>query len=171
MLLLQTERLFINSPALEDIDDWHALHSDPDVMQYIDGARQRRTIRQWLKQDIAHQNKYGFSMGSVFRKESHQFIGRAGIFYRNYEDNQPDIEIGYVLHKTYWGQGYATELVQNIIKWGFVNLNFTKLMAITHPENRASQCVLEKSGMKFSRRVQYQGSDCDFYEITEEKYE
>ncbi len=36
MLLLETERLLIKVSTLADIDNWHSLHSDPEVMQYID---------------------------------------------------------------------------------------------------------------------------------------
>ena len=143
MLLLETERLLIKVPTLADINDWHMLHSDSEVMQYIDGARPKRTIQKWLEQDIAHQNKHGFCIGSVFRKDAHQFIGRAGAVYFNYDDSQPDIEIGYILHKADWGNGYATELVKALIDWGFANLNVTKLVAVTHPENTKSQRVLE----------------------------
>lgn len=168
MLLLETKRLFIKVPTLADINDWHSLHSDSEVMQYIDGARSKRTIQKWLEQDIAHQNKHDFCVGSVFRKDNHQFIGRAGAVYLNYDDSQPDIEIGYILHKADWGNGYATELVKALIEWGFANLNVTKLVAVTHPENKKSQRVLEKAGMRFAKRVHYHGSDCDLYEIFKE---
>lgn len=168
MLLLETERLLIKVPTLADIKHWYSLHSDPEVMQFIDGARSKRTIQKWLEQDIAYQNKHGFCMGSVFHKDTNQFIGRAGAVYLNYEDNQPDIEIGFVLHKAYWGQGYGTELVKALIKWGFNNLPVTKLVAVTHPENKKSQRVLEKAGMHFAKRMHYHSSDCDLYEILKE---
>lgn len=61
--------------------------------------------------------------------------------------------------------------MQALIKWGFANLTVSKLVAVTHPENKKSQRVLEKSGMRFAKRVHYHGSDCDLYEIFKEGLE
>jgi ribosomal-protein-alanine N-acetyltransferase len=168
---LETKRLFINAPTEENLSNWCNLHANADVMRYIGGSPQLDTIKQWLQSDISHYQKHGFCMGSVFEKKSKKFIGRAGIVYLNYDDTQSDLEIGYVLHKTYWQQGYATELVQALIKWGFSNLSTTKLVAAVHPENKKSQRVLEKAGMQFSRRMHYHGSDSDLYEIFKEGLE
>ena len=66
------------------------------------------------------------------------FIGRAGFVYLNYDDTQPDIEIGYELKKEYWHQGYATELVLALINWGFDHLDVTRLVAVTRPDNLKS---------------------------------
>lgn len=171
MILLETKRLYIKSPTMDDINDWCSLHSDSCVTQYIDGVQSKNVIQQWLTHDIAHQEKHGFCIGSVFHKETNQFVGHAGGIYLNYDDNQPDIELGYVLHKIYWCQGYATELVQSLIRWFFSNSNVKRLVSVTHRQNKKSQRVLEKSGMRFVKKIQHRGSNCDLYEILKEDLE
>src|SRR6516162_6615703 len=112
-LILETQRLVIKAPSLSDINKWHALHSESEVTLFS-----KNTIQEWLDYDIMHYKKHGFSMGSVFEKNSNEFIGRAGLVYLLNDDTQQDIEIGYALHKTYWKNGYATELVKALIDWG-----------------------------------------------------
>lgn len=163
--MLETNRLVIQPPSLSNLDYWFWLHSDQTVMEYIDGPRKKKTISSWLQQDIFHYEKHGFCVGSVFDRKTKQFIGRAGMVYLNYDDTQSDIEVGYILHKRYWGKGYATELVTALLRLGFVDLNLNKLVAMTHLSNIKSQRVLEKAGMRSSKLLQYHGSEHTYYEI------
>lgn len=164
-LLLQTPRLLINTPNFNDINHWYALHSDPSVMQYMGGVQSRKVIQEWLAHDILHYKKHGFSMGSVFKKGNNEFIGRAGLVYLDHDDTQPDIEIGYVLHKKFWGKGYGVELALTLIDWGFTHLTINKLISVTRPENKKSQHLLEKCGMHYVKTTSFHGSDFLLYEI------
>ncbi len=157
-VFLETQRLIFKTPSPKDISNWVALHR---VWKNYKPA----TIKEWLESDIAHFKKHGFGMGSIYEKNSKAFIGRAGLVYLNHDDTQPDIEVGYVIHKIYWNKGYATELATAIIGWGFKNLSTNKLVAITPPHNKSSQRVLEKSGMRFTKKVQLDGENYLFYEI------
>ncbi len=165
MMQLKTNRLFIKPPNETDLSNWFDLHADPDVMYYVSGSCQPDTIKRWMQADISHYQKHGFCLGSVFEKTNNEFVGRAGIVFLNYDDAQPELEIGYILSKKHWNKGYGTELVKGLIEWGFNYLNVSKLVAVTHPENKRSQHVLEKSGMRFAKRIQYYDDQCDFYEI------
>jgi RimJ/RimL family protein N-acetyltransferase len=93
------------------------------------------------------------------------FIGRAGLLYFAYDENQSDIEIGYRLHKDFWGKGYGTELVKALINWGFEHLSVNKLVAVINPDNIRSRRVLEKSGMHYVGKCQYYEDEVDRYEI------
>lgn len=165
MFLLDTERLRIDIPSPKDINDWYLLHSDPEVMQYLDGCPHKNMIQKWLEQDIMHYNTHGFSFGSLRCKKTQEFAGRAGLVYLNYEDHQPDIEIGYVLKRNCWGKGYATELAKALVLWGFANLSVHKLVAVTHPDNSKSQHVLTNVGMHFAKCINVQGTGYYLYEI------
>ena len=165
-ILLETKRLIIKIPTSEDLEDQHVLQSDPDVMRYIaKGVRDREEVKASLARMISHQQKHGFSLGSVFEKETGKFVGRAGLVYLALDDTQPDIEIGYALLKEYWEKGYATELTHALIQWGFSHLSVNKLVAVTRPENEKSKRVLEKAGMQYVGMDQYHGVDVERYEI------
>ncbi|MBA3537260.1 MAG: GNAT family N-acetyltransferase [Tatlockia sp.] len=154
--LLTTSRLIIEEPSLNDLDNLYNLQSNPQVMKYIgEGIRDRMEVIKGLKKAIDHFKKHNFSLGSVYLKHSHKFIGRAGLIYFNYNDKQPKIEVAYALLPDYWGKGYATELTKALSIWAFQNLSINKLIAVVHPENIASEHVLIKSGMSSKGTLKY----------------
>jgi ribosomal-protein-alanine N-acetyltransferase len=56
-------------------------------------------------------------------------------------------EIGYVLRRSAWGRGYATEATRLLLRLGFGPLGLHKIAATCDPENLASARVLTKVGM------------------------
>jgi [ribosomal protein S5]-alanine N-acetyltransferase len=52
---------------------------------------------------------------------------------------------GYVLARDSWGQGYATEALQAVVDVSR-RIDVERLVALCHPDHRASQRVLEKCG-------------------------
>jgi len=150
-----------------DGDDLLKLRSDLDVMKYIgDGAiHTAEQVSQFLTMTISYQEKHRLGFCSIFEKESGNFIGQAGLFYLGYADEQADVEIAYRLHKAYWSKGYATELVKALIRWGFDHLPVDKLIAITHPDNIASQKVLKKAGLNLiAERKWHDGTKLSWFE-------
>lgn len=163
---IETPRLVIHPPQLSDFDNLYALQSDLDVMQYVgNGARSQEEVMIGLKKAIAHQEKHGFSLGSVHEKDNGRFIGRAGLIYLGYDDTQSDIEVAYALMKSAWGKGYGTELAKTLIKWGFECLPVNKLVAVVNPQNEASKHVLEKANMSYLGPTEYGNKEVAFYEI------
>ncbi|CDZ76612.1 anhydro-N-acetylmuramic acid kinase [Legionella massiliensis] len=163
---LETKNLIINTPELSDFNDLYALQTDVEVMKYIgQGVRTKDEIMHGLEKAIRHYKKHGFSLGSVFEKKSSQFIGRAGLIYIAYDDSQPDIEVGYALHKISWNKGYGIELAKALIAWGFQSLSIDKLVADTHLQNERSRRVLEKAGMSYVGIGKYGDSDVAWYSI------
>ncbi|HSP14656.1 MAG TPA: GNAT family protein [Thermoanaerobaculia bacterium] len=57
-------------------------------------------------------------------------------------------EIGYWLGKPYWGRGYATEALGEMIRFGFQELKLNRLYAGYFSRNEASGRVMEKNGMQ-----------------------
>jgi len=159
-IFLETHRLVIKIPKATDINNWIALHGKSEAM-----SKAPDIVQEWLKSDMTHFEKHGFGMGSVYEKDSKEFVGRAGLFYVDHNDAQPHIEIGYVLRKAFWNKGYATELAKALIEWGFDHLHVDKLVAITNAKNKSSQRVLEKVGMQYKNIVQFHGKNFLFYEI------
>lgn len=148
---IETERLVIKVPTLDDYTLLHALETDKDVMHLIGNgsiSTPERTLSK-LKKDIAHFAKHNFGSGLVFEKASQLFVGQAGLVYLEYNDTQPDIELDYLLHKAFWGKGYATELAKKSVAWGFEKLPVDKLIAVADPRNLQSQAVLKKVGLTY----------------------
>lgn len=56
-------------------------------------------------------------------------------------------DIGYVLHRRVWGRGHGTEIARLLVAFGFSELGVHRIWATVHPDNGASQHVLEHAGM------------------------
>lgn len=57
-------------------------------------------------------------------------------------------ELGYWIGFPYWGHGYATEAAQAVMRYGFEQLQLNRIFATHFKENRASEKVLTKLGMR-----------------------
>ena len=71
-------------------------------------------------------------------------IGAVSIYMNkdNYEG-----ELGWIIHKEYWGNGYAVEAASSIIKFAIEKLHVKRLIAHCDSENISSYRVMEKLGM------------------------
>jgi RimJ/RimL family protein N-acetyltransferase len=58
-------------------------------------------------------------------------------------------EVWYKIHKDFWGQGYATEAVKELLKFGFESLELHRIEAGCVVENIGSKKALEKAGFLY----------------------
>jgi RimJ/RimL family protein N-acetyltransferase len=132
--------------------DWKAVHEyarDTDVSRFmiwgpntqeqtivfVDSTLESQTRKPRLTFDLA-----------VILRDTNQLIGSAGI--RLIPEDPEQGAIGYVYHKKYWGQGFATEACRELIKFGFKDLKLHRIFATCDRENTGSANVLRKSGMR-----------------------
>lgn len=58
-----------------------------------------------------------------------------------------EVDFGYVLHRQYWGQGFATEAARAVVEWIWSLESVDQVWATCDVENLASARVLEKAGL------------------------
>lgn len=163
---METKHLIVKPTSLDNFENVYSLYSDPEIMRYVGrGVKTAQETRESIEKMIQHQEKHGFSSGDIYEKETGLFVGRGGLIYLELNDNQPEIEVGYILLKKFWQKGYATELAKAFLEWGFKHLSVKKLVAVIHPENEASRRVLEKAGMYYVGRTHCWGIEVAKYEI------
>lgn len=142
--ILKTERLTIRPVSGSDIDHVHQLQILPEITRFntadIPQNQQEteRILTSWL---LSPRNL-------VFALETsdHQtFVGLIAINlgrekYRN-------AEIWFKIYQQFWNQGFTTEAVKRIIRFGFEELDLHRIEAGCAVENTGSFRVLEKAGM------------------------
>ena len=84
----------------------------------------------------------------IFRKEDGRSVGYCDVTPLARGEIQSG-RLGYALHNTYWGQGYGTECVRALVRFGFETLKLHRLEANIDPENLASQRAAEQAGLRF----------------------
>lgn len=63
-------------------------------------------------------------------------------------------EIGYWLSETYWGKGLIKNAIEQIVDYGFKNLDIVRIFARIYGNNTPSQRVIEKAGFKLEGRFE-----------------
>jgi ribosomal-protein-alanine N-acetyltransferase len=145
--VIETERLRLRPFALRDLDDVHALFTDPVVMRFsISGVRDRHASREWLESVIDKYREHGHGFLAAILKEEDRYVGHAGLLLQEV-DGRREIEIAYWFLRRYWGRGLATEAACACRDYGLDVLGCRRLISLIDPENVASRRVAEKVGM------------------------
>jgi ribosomal-protein-alanine N-acetyltransferase len=101
----------------------------------------------------------------IFELETNEFVGRSG--FGPIENDE--IEIGYLLHKKFWGKGYASEIVTTLLEWATKHIDTEFIVAYAPEKHVASQRVMQKCGMQPYKNVMARGVPCCFYHIKNQK--
>lgn len=150
MHILDTGRLRLRTVEPDDTAFYLALVNDPAFIEHI-GDRGIHTLDEareaLLTGPIAMQEARGHSLYVVELKEGQVPIGMCGLIKR---DSLDGIDIGYAFLPAWRGQGYAHEAGVAVL--GFApSLGIRRVLAITSPNNIASNFLLRKMGLRFER--------------------
>ena len=166
---IATPRLTLRAFTEKDVEPLHRILSGRDVLRYFPRTdppppdRVQKMVSGLLK----HWEKYGYGLWAVESRSTRELMGRSGL---QYLPETEEIEVDFLLGKAFWGKGFATEAGRASLRHGFEELGLESVVGIVHPENKASQRVLEKLGMKFMEQTRYFGMDCYRYAIERPGY-
>ena len=158
--IFETDRL-----QLIELNPAHAIHlfnqfSREDVTRYY-GMDPLETLAQAEKM-VANMIA-GFAEKRSMRwgiqlKSTREFVGTIGL--NNLQTWNKKCEVGYDLHPDFWGNGYISEALEVVLSYCFDKLSFSRVGAVTFPENEASWKLLLKAGFEkegLLRNYLYQG--------------
>lgn len=138
------------------------LESDPDVVRHT-RIRKPLSIEQSKQRlDVLLKKETPNSPLGIWAAEFNQtqdFIG----WFMLIPNQDNTVELGYMILKELWGQGFATEVGQLLIKAAFAELKIESIRAVSDVKNHSSIRVLEKLGFKLKTK---QDTECSlFYEL------
>jgi RimJ/RimL family protein N-acetyltransferase len=174
--LIETERLLLKPLDVSRLEVFVALTADPDTMRYwaTGGPFTRDVAERNFAASLDRLREHGFGRRWVVAKEDGAGLGftETKYFGQSCDDVSPDeVEIGWMLTPSAWGQGYATEAGSAIRDEAFERLELESILAVHHPENAASGRIMEKLGMAFERDVVTRdGWPCRLYRLTREQW-
>jgi RimJ/RimL family protein N-acetyltransferase len=170
---LETARLVLRPLGRGDLADLLALDRDPEVMRYVGspaGVKSPAETEQRARARIEESLRGDYEPLGFWRVEGRDdgsFLGVAALL-RMPEDG--DVEVAYRLVRAAWGRGIATEAAGALIVHGLRTLGLPRLVAVTYPENRASQRVLDKLGFERRGLTEYKGVQTTFHVLTREAW-
>jgi ribosomal-protein-alanine N-acetyltransferase len=166
-VVLETDRLLLRELAMTDLDDLAALYRDPEVRRYFpDGTRTYEQTREELAWVIdVYYGRYGYGLWAAIDRASGAFVGRCGLLPWQI-GGRTEVEVAYLLDRSVWGRGLATEAARAISAHAFATLPVERLIALIDPANTASRRVAEKIGMTllWADHVDEYGV-CDVYAV------
>lgn len=145
---IETPRLVLRPFDDTDIDDLFRIQGNPDAMRYTFCPTSRSEAEQRLRAYAALEKELGFVPWTVVLRAEARIIGWGGLTIDPFDPGW-GVEIVYFFDPTYWGQGYATELVQASLEHGFAGHGLPEIGAFAHPHNAASIHILEKCGFRY----------------------
>src|SRR5215216_5738524 len=99
--VLETQRLILRRPSLDDLDRWAEMMADPESAHYIGGVQSKPAVWRMIMMMIGAWEATGVAMFSVIEKQSGRWIGRVGPWQPL---DWPGSEVGYALHRDAWGK-------------------------------------------------------------------
>jgi ribosomal-protein-alanine N-acetyltransferase len=160
--LMKTKRLGLRLLEKEDIGYLFELENDPEVQKFSSyGPKTYEQTEAVINEFISDYEQKRLPCFLLFDLVSGEFIGRAAFIL--WESG--DIEVGYSLHKKFWGKGYATEVLALLLQWAQKNISAAYISACSAADNLASIRVLEKCGMEYFKSNVEHGVECRFYRI------
>jgi RimJ/RimL family protein N-acetyltransferase len=141
--VLETERLFLRAPRLEDAKHVAALANDKRIAENT-----RRLPHPYTRSD-AEDFISSLDAGEIaflITRHDDVIVGACGI--AAHDETAP--EIGYWLGVKHWGKGYATEAVRALIDYAFTERDHDALQAGARVTNPASRRILEKCGFQWT---------------------
>lgn len=147
-MIFQTSRLLIRQLTYEDFKPFHEMQNNFNVMQYASGkAQSLEENKADLKKVIDHysEKNNGFWVWAIERKSDQELIGTAAIII----DEKNEGEVGYRLLEKHWGNGYASEILIDLINFGFNEMQLQAIHANVDVRNIASVKMLDKSILEY----------------------
>ena len=140
---LETARLLLRPPLLEDMDGWAAMMADEPCARFIGGLQPRAVVWRALTCMAGAWLLQGFAMFSVIEKSTGRWIGRLGPWQ---PEGWPGQEVGWAIARDCWGRGYALEGATAAMDFVFEELGWEEVIHSIAPENLASQKLAQRLG-------------------------
>lgn len=146
---LETERLILRKVTLEDLEDMYHYGSNEEVSRYAtwESHKTLSDTREFIEFILTRYKNKEIAPWGIEYKENGKFIGT--IDFVSWQLKHNISEIGYVISQDYWKKGITTEAANEVIKFGFNEMNLVRIQARCVVENISSARVMEKAGMSF----------------------
>lgn len=145
-MILETPRLLLREWTQADYPDLAEILQDPEVMAAYEHDFSPEDVQQWLDRQRRRYTGHGFGLWAAQKKDTGEIVGQAGLSMQPCEGKSV-LEIGYLLKKRFWHQGYAREAAEACRQYAFTHLRAPRVYAIIKADNLRSIQVAEHIGM------------------------
>jgi [ribosomal protein S5]-alanine N-acetyltransferase len=163
-VILGTARLVLREMTPEDIGFIAEMMAHPEVNFYYERRFTRDESEIWLERQIERYHRDGTGLWLVLDRSTGDPVGQVGLAMQEVEGERLP-EIGWLLHRPYWGRGFATEAGVAVRDAALNEWGHRLLISLIRPVNLNSQRVARRLGMIDRRRVMFHGFEHCVFEI------
>jgi RimJ/RimL family protein N-acetyltransferase len=151
---VETARLLLRVPELADAAALMDILWDPEVVEQkqvtllvppgdlaLALKNTNDMIRQWELR--------GYGQWSVIEKATGRVIGCVGFYHP--QRAWPGVDLGWVIHRSRWGHGFATEAATAALEWIWASTSIDRIISLIAPDDRRSIRIATKIGERFER--------------------
>lgn len=158
MPVLETARLTLRPVELADAEAFAPFLADPEVVRFIGGVTMSLSeVEERVKVWVDRFARDGFGHFAIVRREDGCVVGRCGLMVWELPGweittlaeatGEVEIEMGWMLGREHWGNGYATEAALAVRDFAFDELGLVRLISLIADDNLASVAVARRLGM------------------------
>jgi RimJ/RimL family protein N-acetyltransferase len=164
---LTTDRLILRAFTATDFDAYVPIMSDPVVVQYLGEGKPLTRAEAWrqMAMILGHWTLRGFGLWAVEERETGRLLGRIGC---QEPEGFPAFEVGYVLARQAWGNGYAREGAAAALHFARHTLHRRDVTSIIRPDNAGSIRVATSLGARAAETVEFFGAPSIVYRYPNE---
>ena len=164
MEIFKTERAVLRSLSLCDFDVLRDMMADVDVMRFtgFKEPQSEEEVKELLEKWILEGQKELGVWGAVCL-QSGFFLG----WFMLKKTICQDPELGFMISRHKWGQGYATEISRGFLEYAFQTLKVERVLASVNVANTPSLNVLKKIGMREAQDIPVENNIMYFEALNE----
>jgi RimJ/RimL family protein N-acetyltransferase len=153
---IATDRLLLDRFTVEDWTNLYKIEKSREQHRFNFETYNPRTEEQ-IKDYVVNLSKQNYNecilpfLFAIRLKEGKQLIGFIG-FKKGKLIEKGVTEVYYSIYKEFWNNGFGTEALKGMLRFGFDSLKLHRIFAGCDIDNVASKQILEKSGMQFESR-------------------
>lgn len=162
---VNTARLCLRPFRPEDAAPLYQILVQPGVLQYFPDPMppSLERVERFIGKQLTQWQERGYAWWAVQPLQTDRLAGWCG---PQFLPETGETEVGYLLGREWWGQGYATEAAQASLNFTFQQFPLDQIIALVHPDNKASIRVIEKLGMKSTGLTPYFGVELERFVLT-----
>ena len=126
-------------------------YADPAVAEWY-GVWTREQVDREVARIARSWSVDGVHKWMAYHRATGECIGRGGLS-RKHVDGRERLELGWALHRRFWGQGYATEIGRAGLAFAFDELEADEVVSFTEAHNHRSRAVMERLGFRHSKDI------------------
>jgi RimJ/RimL family protein N-acetyltransferase len=154
-LEVRTERLLLRQWRQDDLDALYEIYTQPEFLETMPEITRDETADQ-IRRFAGRWVTDGFSQWAMEDVATGALIGRAGLVrHHDWPLWQSPVEVGWTLHRDWWGKGLATEAGGVGVDLWRERLPDELLISITLPINHRSQAVMQRLGFAYQGEVEW----------------